>query len=1080
MNKLVRVLAAMLLVVSCARAVEPAPAQRPNILWLVCEDASVHWFGCYGNAQARTPHIDAFAREGFRYTHAYACAPVCAPARATWITGVHAVSLGVQPMRSRYAIPQDQIGYYPDYLRKAGYFTANHTKTDYNIGGRPDGACWDSNKPNAWELCKPGQPFFQVLNFGASHESSAHGDVTRTAHSPQDVTLAKYHPDEPGIRQTYAKYFDAVSKMDAEVGKALDNLAKAGLADRTIVVFNSDHGGVLPRSKRFLYDSGVHAPLIVRIPERYKHLWPAATPGSTVDRLVSFIDMPKTWLSLAGADIPAHMQGRTFLGEKTEAEPECIFSYRDRMDERFDLQRAVRNKRFVYIKNFMPYVPQGQHLHYLWLMQATRSWEEAWKQGRTDALTGQFFRPKPVEELYDTLADADNVVNLAGKPEHQITLATMRARLRDWQLAVCDSGLLPEAERERRSAEYKTTVFQMVRDPKRYHLPAYLDAADLAIACDPSNTGQLLTHLKSPDSGLRYWGIVGLFMLGKLEGEVLSAVERASQDPCGEVQVMAGWMLLQGGHTAKGQALLKELLRQHAPATLLALNVLDWSKADLTPFTTSLNSLPTTGSNMVGYEQRMVEYLREVSRGAPEKPETPRRPNVVVMLADDLGVNDLGCYGRKEHETPHLDRLAREGVRFSTAYAACPVCSPTRAALLTGKHPARLHLTTFLPGRADAVSQKLLHPKIRQQLPLEETTLAEYLQSAGYATACIGKWHLGGANFGPEKQGFDFVYAGKANTTPDAEEGGKGEYDQARKAEEFLMANRNRPFFLYLCFHTPHIPLGAKTELNARYRSAFNPTYAAMMHSMDDCVGRVLAKLEALSLVDNTLVIFTSDNGGLHVPELKDDPPTHNTPFRAGKGFLYEGGIRVPLLVRWPGVVPLGKIIDAPVISTDWTPTILEFCGLKPTGDLDGASLARLLKGGELSPRPLFWHVPHYMNQGSRPAGAIREGNWKLIEHFEDGRLELFDLATDPGETVDQAATHGARANAMRVKLAAWRKAVGAQDNTPNLQVDAALHKLLYVDTDVSTLKASATAAATGEALKEWRRAMDAAVRGKR
>ena len=451
-------------------------------------------------------------------------------------------------------------------------------------------------------------------------------------------------------------------------------------------------------------------------------------------------------------------------------------------------------------------------------------------------------------------------------------------------------------------------------------------------------------------------------------------------------------------------------------------------------------------------------------------------PNVVFILADDLGVNDLGCYGRTEHHTPNLDRLAKNGVRFSAAYAACPVCSPTRASILTGKAPARLHLTTFLPGRADAPSQKLLHPKISLHLPLDETTLAERLKGLGYATACVGKWHLGGAGFGPEKQGFDVVHAGKANTAPSVDEGGKGEFDLTAKAIDFVTANRDRPFFLYLGHNTPHIPLAARKELVEQYAAAFNPTYAAMMHTMDESVGRVLKTLDDLKLAGRTLVVFTSDNGGLHVPELTDDPPTHNTPFRAGKGFLYEGGIRVPLIVRGPGVVPLGKVIDTPVISTDWTPTVLDLCGAKPESDLDGVSIAPLLHGEALKPRPLFWHVPHYTNQGSRPAGAVRDGDWKLIEQYEDGTVELFDLARDPGEERDLTAKLPEKAAALRTSLAKWRAAVGAQENEPNPRFDTALHKTLYIETDVSKLKPTATATKTAEPLRAWRKRIDEAV----
>ena len=433
------------------------------------------------------------------------------------------------------------------------------------------------------------------------------------------------------------------------------------------------------------------------------------------------------------------------------------------------------------------------------------------------------------------------------------------------------------------------------------------------------------------------------------------------------------------------------------------------------------------------------------------------RPNIVFILADDLGINDLGCYGRTDQETPRLDQLAKQGIRFTSAYAE-PVCSPTRAAILTGKAPARLHLTTFLPGRPDTRAQKLLQPKIELQLPLKEKTVAKLLKEAGYTTACIGKWHLGGAGFGPEKQGFDVVHAGNANTPPSDSEGGKGEYDLTRHALQFLDDNKDRPFFLYLAHNCPHIPLGAKPELVRKYKDSFNPTYAAMVNTLDTCVGQVLDKLDELRLADRTLVVFVSDNGGLHVLESPDSPATHNTPFRAGKGFLYEGGLRVPLIVRWPGHVTAGRTSEVPVSVTDWTPTLLEACGVKSPEKFDGLSLVKLLEGGELSFRPLFWHFPHYTNQGGRPGGVAREGNWKLIEHFEDGRVELFDLAKDAGETRDLSQVVPKRTAELKAKLAAWRKGIGAQENRPNPMFDPALHKRLYVDVDASMLKPAATA----------------------
>ncbi len=457
------------------------------------------------------------------------------------------------------------------------------------------------------------------------------------------------------------------------------------------------------------------------------------------------------------------------------------------------------------------------------------------------------------------------------------------------------------------------------------------------------------------------------------------------------------------------------------------------------------------------------------------------RPNIVLILADDLGINDLHCYGRAEHRTPNLDRLAGEGVRFTSGYCAQPICSPSRAALMTGKSPARLHLTNFLPGRADAPSQRVKQPIIEGQLPLEEVTLAERLRDAGYATGHIGKWHLGNAGFGPKEQGFESTYAGKANTTPSATEGSKGEYDLTARAEQWLEENKGRPFFLYLAHNTPHIPFAALPEEVTRYKDTFNPVYAAVIEHLDSCVGRVMAKIDALGLRERTIFIFASDNGGLHVLEFPGTPATHNEPYRSGKGYNYEGGLRVPLIIRWPGTVKPAWVSDTPVVLTDLVPTLLEAAGIdlaKQVGPLDGASLTKFLAGGELAPRALFWHFPNYTNQGGRPGGAMREGDWKLVEHFEDGKVELFNLAQDVGEKHDLAEKESARLSTMKAKLAEWRVSVGAQEVKPNPAFDEKLHRTLYVDTDPSLLAKGASAAAVEEKWKEWRAGMNAAVKG--
>lgn len=452
-------------------------------------------------------------------------------------------------------------------------------------------------------------------------------------------------------------------------------------------------------------------------------------------------------------------------------------------------------------------------------------------------------------------------------------------------------------------------------------------------------------------------------------------------------------------------------------------------------------------------------------------------PNIVFILTDDLGIHDLGCYGRVEHHTPHLDRLAAQGARFTSAYCAQPICSPSRAALMTGKHPARLHLTTYLPGRPDCPAQKLLHPAIRQQLPLEERTLAEYLRAAGYATACIGKWHLGGAGFGPQEQGFEFLHVGRANTTPSDTEGGKGEFDLTAAAERFIEANQQRPFFLFLSHNSPHIPYKAQARRVEGNQGALEPVYAAVIETLDAVVGRILDRLDALHLTDRTLVVFTSDNGGLHVPEGLHQRITHNGPFRAGKGFLYEGGLRIPLLVRWPGRVEAGRVVDAPVVNTDWLPTLLEAAGLPVPADLDGRSMTDLLtRGRGDGERTFYWHFPHYNNQGGRPSGAVRSGNWKLIEFYDHDRVELFELERDPGETRNLAEEHPERVRQLLSLLRDWRKAAAVQTNSPNPAFDPEQYRRLYADFDVSRYNAADADEEVDRRAQAWRRDMNEAV----
>ena len=431
-----------------------------------------------------------------------------------------------------------------------------------------------------------------------------------------------------------------------------------------------------------------------------------------------------------------------------------------------------------------------------------------------------------------------------------------------------------------------------------------------------------------------------------------------------------------------------------------------------------------------------------------------QKPNFVFVLIDDLGWADLGCYGSRFHETPNVDALAAGGMRFTSGYAACPVCSPTRASIMTGKYPARLGLTNYLIGRRMLPDSPILPAPYRHELPLEEVTIAEALKGAGYATCHLGKWHLGGEAFYPEHQGFDLNIGGgqaghpRSYFAPNSPVVGRrdGEYLPDRLAEEavrFIEANKDKPFFLYLSHYAVHIPIEAPEQMIARYRAKpkpaggqDNPIYGAMVESIDRSVGRVMKALERLGIDDRTVTMFTSDNGGLSVREGPNTPATSNAPLRGGKGQLYEGGIREPWIVKWPGVVEPGSTCDVPVSSVDFFPTILEIAGtgaVQTNGPIDGESIVPLLKqAGRVRREAIYWHYPHFSNQLGRPGGAVRQGDFKLIERYEDGTLELYDLKGDMSETRNLAAAMPDTAAELRRRLHEWGRSVNANMPPPN------------------------------------------------
>ena len=553
---------------------------KPNILWITSEDNSIEWISCYGSKNAKTPNIDQLAKEGFRYLYCFDNGAVCAPTRSSWITGMHSISNGTQPMRSGFEIPAT-ISFYNELLQKAGYFTSNCSKTDYNLRGpkgRNPKEFWDysgGDYAGTWKKRKEGQPFFTVYNIGDSHESRAFGDHKDESVDPEKMILAPYHPDLPEMRNTYAKYASAISRMDSLVGQAIENLKQDGLYENTIIVYNSDHGGVLARSKRFLYSSGIHCPLIVRIPEKMKALYPKGkTPGSTMDRIVSFIDMPKTWVSLTGAEMKDQFQGRIFLGPNTEPESQYHFSWRERADERFDNVRVMRDKQFAYHKNYAPFAPNGQYLAYMHNMKATGAWERHHLAGKTNAVTGRFFEPRPSEEFYDNFKDFHNIDNQIDDPLHQTKIKELKKELRRQQLKYFDSGLMPEEMRNRIIKEKNTTVYAFVRDPKLYPLAQYLDYSDLALTRKKKNLKTFTKGLADEDPVKRYWSVIGLLLLEKQAKPAIPELKKVLGDR-DEIPAFAAWAIYKAGEKTFAEKWMLEAITQNPGNKTLA-NIFDW------------------------------------------------------------------------------------------------------------------------------------------------------------------------------------------------------------------------------------------------------------------------------------------------------------------------------------------------------------------------------------------------------------------------------------------------------------------------------------------------------------------------
>ena len=534
----------LVLVLASTGGRQAQASDKPNILWLTSEDHGPE-MGCYGDELAVTPNVDALAKKGMLFDLAWSCAPVCAPARTCIITGMYPPSIGGQHMRSMVSLPEE-VQFYPWYLKQAGYYTTNNSKQDYNVKKQDQG--WDASSNKAhYRDRADGQPFFAIFNVTVSHESKIRKRPHEKVLDPAKVRIPAYHPDNAESRQDWAQYYDIVSQADAMAGQRLAELDRAGLTDDTIVFYYGDHGSGMSRSKRWPYNSGLSVPMVVYFPKKWKHLAPREyKPGGTSDRLVNFVDLAPTVLSLAGVEPPEHMQGHAFAGKFQQSKPKYMFGFRDRMDERYDFIRTVTDGRFQYIRNFNPHFIYGQYVAYNFVTPSTAAWKRDYLAGKLNEAQSAYWNLKPSEELYDLQADPDEVENLVGSEEHQAILKELRGALYGWCEQIRDVGFLPEGEIHSRSAGM--SPYEMGHNKKLYPFHKIFEAADKATYRDAESLQLMVKYLRDEDSAVRYWGAVGLLNRGEVAyAEKADALRKCLEDKSPYVQIAGAYALAKYG-----------------------------------------------------------------------------------------------------------------------------------------------------------------------------------------------------------------------------------------------------------------------------------------------------------------------------------------------------------------------------------------------------------------------------------------------------------------------------------------------------------------------------------------------------
>jgi uncharacterized sulfatase len=578
-------------------AQEKKRPKLPNIVWITSEDHGPH-LGCYGDKFARTPNLDKLAKKGMIFRRAWSNAPVCAPARTTIISGLYPTSTGSEHMRSMTRLPAN-MHMFPHYLRMLGYYCTNRVKEDYNL--EKTGKVWDDSSNKAhWKNRGAGQAFFAVFNSTKSHESQIRNLKVKLVSDPAKVRIPAYHPDTPEVREDWTRSYDTIALVDGDAGEILRELEAAGLLEDTIIIYFADHGSGMPRNKRTPLNSGLHVPMIVYFPPAWQHLAPTGyQPGGRSDRLVSFVDLAPTMLSIAGSEPPAWMQGSAFAGKHIAKAPEFMHGFRGRMDERYDMQRSVTDGRYVYLRNYMPHLPAGQHVEYQFQTKTTAVWKKLFDAGKLNEAQSQFWMaPRAREELYDLQSDPDEVKNLAASDAHQKTLERLREAQREHALTIRDVGFLPEDEIHRRSVG--STPYEFGHDAKSYPLKAILYGHQAAMLEGIGAIAAMGRAPKEKDPASRYWAVLAATYYGK---EVVLGAQGPLRvmlkDDSPSVRIVAAEALATYSNKDDVDAAL-EVLLAHADAkknslyvSLAALNAVDRLGDKARPIAKELRALPT-------------------------------------------------------------------------------------------------------------------------------------------------------------------------------------------------------------------------------------------------------------------------------------------------------------------------------------------------------------------------------------------------------------------------------------------------------------------------------------------------------